>query len=311
MLINMDPPQHTRYRRLISRAFAARAIERLEPAIREIARDCLARVRPGHTCDFVEAVAAPLPNRVIFELLGVPLADRDRLIAQANVMIDQSGTEAALGAAMGTYSYALQLAAERRRQPGDDLVTQLVRAEVDGERLSDPEITAFFLLLVVAGTETTRNLISGGLVTLLENPGELSRMRADRALLPSAIEEMLRHVSPVTQFRRTANRDAEFQGQKLREGDMVVLAHASANRDEAVFADPDRFDVGRAPNPHLAFGLGAHLCIGAALARMEGRVLYEELLARFGAAELDGAAVRVRSNFINGYRHLPVRFASP
>jgi cytochrome P450 len=181
-------------------------------------------------------------------------------------------------------------------------------AEVDGERLSDGEFNAFFLLLVVAGNETTRNLISGGLLELLENPDQFSHLRSDLSLLPQAVEEMLRRVSPIAQFRRTANRDVELHGKTIREGDKVILAHASANHDERVFQHPQRFDVTRAPNPHVAFGVGPHLCIGASLARLEARGMFEELLPRWSEVALDGAVERTRSNFVNGVRAMPVRF---
>jgi len=308
ILINMDPPQHTRYRKLISQAFAPRAIERLEPRVRELCRAILDGVAGRERCDFVGDVASALPMRVIFELLGVPEADQLPLGELSNRMIDRAGSDEGLGAAMSMYSYSFELATARRKAPGDDIVSQLLSAQVDGERLTDGEFNAFFLLLVVAGNETTRNLVSGGLLELLGHPDQLARLRAERALLPPAVEEMLRRVSPIAQFRRTAGRDIVLHGKTIREGDKVILAHVSANHDERVFPDPQRFDVARAENPHVAFGVGAHLCIGAALARLEARVMFEELLGRWQDVELAGEVTRTRSNFIHGLRSMPVRF---
>lgn len=308
MLLNMDPPAHTRYRRLISRSFASRAVEQLEPRVQQMCRELIDRIAARGSCEFVEDVASPLPMRVIFALLGVPEADWQNLVALSNHMIDNAGTDAAFGAALSMYSYSDQLASARRGSPGDDLISQLLTAEVNGDKLTQPEFNAFFLLLVVAGNETTRNLISGGLLALLENPEQLERLRQDRSLLPSAIEEMLRYVAPVVQFRRTAARDIELHDQHLREGDRVILSFSSANRDERVFTDPDRFDITRSPNPHVAFGVGPHLCIGASLARLEARCLFDELLPRLSELALDGPVVRARSCLINGIKSLPLRF---
>jgi cholest-4-en-3-one 26-monooxygenase len=308
MLINMDPPQHTRYRRLISRGFSYRVIDRLEPWVRSLTTSILDEILPRGGCDLVADLASRLPVAVIMELLGVPEGDRARLIQYSNDMILHAGQEGALAAAMMMYSYGFQFSAERRAHPGDDLTSRLLSAEIDGERLSDAEFNAFFLLLVVAGNETTRNLISGGMLALIDHPDQLALLHREQGLVGGAVEELLRYVSPVAQFRRTANRDVELHGQRIREGDKVILAHASANRDERVFADPDRLDVRRSPNPHLAFGVGAHLCIGASLARLEARVVLEELLRRADAIELAGPVSRMSSNFINGLHAMPVRF---
>jgi cytochrome P450 len=307
MLINMDPPQHSRYRRLISRGLSIRVVERLEPWVRALCGELLDRVIEGGTCEFVSQVATPIPVAVIMEMLGVPEPDRAPLIRYSNEMIRHAGTELAQAAAMQMYSYGFQFSAARRQAPGEDLTSQLLLAEVDGERLTDVDFNAFFLLLVVAGNETTRNLISGGLLALLAHPGELARLRADRSLLPTAVDELLRYVSPITQFRRTAQREVELAGQKLRAGDKVILAHASANRDERVFTAPERLDLGRTPNPHLAFGFGAHLCLGASLARLEARVMLEELLIRTKDIELCGPVTRLPSNFVNSIESMPVR----
>jgi cholest-4-en-3-one 26-monooxygenase len=209
---------------------------------------------------------------------------------------------------MELYAYAAQLADQKRANPSDDLISVLSQAEVDGERLSGLEIDLFFLLLSVAGNETTRNLISHGLVALLEYPDQLARLRANPELMGSAIEEMLRWASPVMQFRRTAMVDHELCGQPIKDGDKIVFWHISANRDETKFADPFTFDVARSPNEHVAFGGGGpHFCLGANLARMEIRVMFEELLARFPEMEITGEVSRLRSNFINGIKHVPLR----
>jgi cytochrome P450 len=314
MLLNMDPPDHTRYRRLLTRGFAVRAVERLEARVRALAAALVDQVAPRGECDFVADVAVELPLQVILELLGVPEADRRRLFVLSNQMIapdDESvgqGRMVQMSSAMEMYGYAFQLATERRANPGDDLVSHLVQAEVDGERLTDGEINAFFLLLVVAGNETTRNLLSGGLQALFEHPDERARLFADPSLLPGAVEEMLRWVSPIKQFRRTANCDFELHGQKLRAGDRVILAHVSANYDERVFAHPERFDGRRSPNPHVAFGVGPHLCLGAALARLEARVMFEEIIRRLPDIAPAGPVRHLRSNFVNGFTSLPVRF---
>ncbi|MGH7858545.1 MAG: cytochrome P450, partial [Candidatus Binatia bacterium] len=212
-------------------------------------------------------------------------------------------------AASEMYMYSNRLAEERRKNPKDDLVSILMDGEVGGEKLTELEFDLFFLLLAVAGNETTRNLISGGMLQLIEHPDQRDRLARDPSLIPTAVEEMLRVVSPVMHFRRTATRDTELRGQKIREGDKVVMWYVSANRDEDVFPDPDRFDVGRQPNDHLAFGLGTHFCLGNNLARLEIRVMFEELLRRLPDIELAGDVRRLRSAFINGVKSMPVRFS--
>jgi cholest-4-en-3-one 26-monooxygenase len=314
ILLNMDPPDHTRYRRLLTRGFAARAIDKLEPRIRAMAVSLVDKVAPLGSCDFVNEIACDLPLQVILELLGVPEPDRHRLFVLSNQMIapdDEQlgqGDDVAMRSAMEMYSYAFALASERRAHPGDDLISHLIGAEVEGERLTDGEINAFFLLLVVAGNETTRNLLSGGLQALFDHPEARARVQSERGLLPSAVEEMLRYVSPIKQFRRTANCDIELHGQKIRAGDKVILAHVSANHDERVFAHPERFDPTRSPNPHVAFGVGAHLCLGAALARLEARIMFEEIFRRLPDIAPAGPPRHLRSNFVNGFTSLPVRF---
>lgn len=220
--------------------------------------------------------------------------------------------EDARQASLELYMYANRLAVERKNNPRGDIVSSLLQADVDGEALAEPEFDAFFLLLAVAGNETTRNTISGGMLALIEHRDQAERLRRDRSLMPTAVDEMLRWVSPVMQFRRTATRDTEIRGQKVREEDRVVIYYASANRDEEVFPDADVFDVSRAPNDHVAFGPGGpHFCLGANLARLEIRVIFEELLHRLPDIGLAGPIERLRSNFISGIKHMPVRFAPP
>jgi cholest-4-en-3-one 26-monooxygenase len=210
---------------------------------------------------------------------------------------------------MELFAYADELCAKKRLDPHADLFSVLTQAEIEGDQLSQLELDLFFLLLSVAGNETTRNLISGAMVAFFDNPDQWERLRSDRTLLPSAIEEMLRFVSPVMHFRRQATGDVVIGDQKIADGDKVVFWHVSANRDESVFTDPDAFDIGRAPNNHMAFGGGGpHFCLGANLARMEIRVMFDRLLDRLPDIRLNGEVQRLRSNFINGVKHLPVGF---
>ncbi len=315
LLINQDSPQHTKYRRLVSRAFTPRMIRALEPHIREVTAQIIDRIAPRGECDFVTDVAAELPLQAIVEMMGVPLEDRHRVFEWSNKMIGHDDPEYAVDpdtprlASLELYQYAHGLAAERRRRPRDDILSVLLQADVDGEALSEPEFDAFFLLLAVAGNETTRNTISGGLLALIEHPDQRQRLQADPTLMPAAVEELLRWVTPVMQFRRTATRDTVLRGQKVREGDKIILYYPSGNRDEDAFPEPDRLDLGRTPNDHVAFGPGGpHFCLGANLARLEIRVMFEELLSRLPDIELAGPVERLRSNFINGIKHMPVRF---
>jgi len=314
LMLNMDPPRHTRIRSLVNKGFTPRMAARLEPRVRLVTTRILDAIAPLGECDFVTSVAAELPLQVIAELLGVPLEDRHQLFTWSNQLIgfddpEYAGSlETSRQVALEVYLYANRLAAERRKSPLNDLVSTLVHAEVDGRKLTEMEFDLFFLLLMVAGNETTRNSISGGLLALLEHPEQKARLLADASLIPTAVEEMLRWVTPVMHFRRTATRDTEIGGQRIRAGDKLMLFYPSANRDEEVFPDPFRFDVSRQPNEHLAFGIGEHYCLGANLARLEIRVLFEELLRRLPDIDLAGPPVRLRSSFINGIKHMPVRF---
>jgi len=319
MMLNMDPPMHTRYRRLVNKGFTPRMIDSLEATIRERTRSILDTVGPRGECDFVVDVAAELPLQVIADILGVPQADRYKMFDWSNRMIGSDDPEFGVSqeeaqvASMELFSYAAMLAEQKRAQDprGTDLISVLSEAEVDGERLTQLEIDLFFMLLTVAGNETTRNLISHGIVQLLEHPDQLAKVQANRDLLPGAVDEMLRCASPVMHFRRTATKDVVIRDTTIAEGDKVVIWYVSANRDESVFDDPMRFDIERSPNEHVAFGGGGpHFCLGANLARMEIRVIFEELLDRWHDLELAGEPSRLRSNFINGIKHIPLRFAA-
>jgi cholest-4-en-3-one 26-monooxygenase len=311
----MDPPTHTKHRRLVSLGFSGKVIRNLEQHVRDITKDIIDEVAPLGACDFVDRISAELPLRVIVEMVGVPREDRRKVLDWSNTMIafddpeyGGGAREKGMMAAAELFMYANELAEEREKNPSDDIVSLLMHADVDGERLSRADFSSFFMLLLVAGNETTRNLISGGMLALIEHPRERARLMADRALLPTAIEEMLRWVSPVNVFRRTATRDTEIRGQKIREGEKVALFYASANRDEDAFPNPNVFDLGRTPNDHLAFGIGPHFCLGANLARLEIRVMFEEILRRLPDIELAGTPERLRSYFINGIKRMPVRF---
>ncbi len=314
MMVNMDPPKHAKLRSLVNKGFTPRMIGRLEPHVREIARSIIDNVAPKGECDFVSDVAAELPLQVIAELMGVPHSDRRMLFDWSNRLIGfddpefQQSLDDGKAAAAEVYMYANQLAVERRDSAGDDIVSVLMNAEVDGQKLTEMEFDLFFLLLIVAGNETTRNLISGGMRALIEHPDQRARLLADPSLIATAVDEMLRWVTPVMEFRRTATRDTELRGQKIREGDKIGIFYVSANRDEDVFPNPDAFDVGRTPNEHLAFGIGEHFCLGANLARLEIRVMFEELLRRLPNIELAGPVERLRSSFINGIKRMPVQF---
>ena len=312
-LIHMDPPRHSKLRNLVNRGFTPRMTSHMEPHVRELAREVVDRVAKDGACDFVTSIAAELPLLVIAELLGVPREDRLKLFTWSNRLIgaedpDYGSPVDAQLAVMELFQYGAWLAEQRRVEPKVDIVSKLVHADLDGEKLGGLDFNMFFFLLVIAGNETTRNAISGGMEALCEHPEERTKLVARPALLGTAVDEIVRWVTPVMQFRRTATRDVELGGQKIRENDKVVMYYGSANRDPLAFTEPERFDVSREPNPHLGFGIGVHFCLGASLARLEMRVMFEELLRRLPDVELDGPVARLRSNFINGIKSMPVRF---
>jgi len=313
MMLNMDPPMHTRYRLLINKGFTPRMVSRLEGNIRSMTNRILDEVIERGECDFVTDIAAELPLQVIADLMGVPQEDRHLVFDWSNRMVGsqdpeyQDSPESAMLASMELYSYAHGLADVKRADPHDDLLSVLTGVEVNGEKLSELELDMFFMLLAVAGNETTRNLIAHAVDALLDHPDQYNELVADRSLLPDAVEEFLRWGSPVMHFRRTVATDTDVNGFPVKEGDKVVIWYVSANRDETVFDDPYRFDIRRNPNPHVAFGGGGpHFCLGANLARLEIRVMFEEILRRIPDLQRRGPTQRLRSNFINGIKHLPV-----
>ncbi|MGH3319576.1 MAG: cytochrome P450 [Streptosporangiaceae bacterium] len=318
MMLNLDPPDHTRLRGLVNRGFTPRMVGRLEERIEAISVDIVDRAVERGECDFVTAVAAELPLAVIAELMGVPHEDRRRIFTWSNRMIGSGDAEYGTSPADGTdaaaeiLNYAAALGERKRRCPADDIVSKLAGPDEGGKELSELEFGMFFVLLAVAGNETTRNAISGGMLALVEHPDQWARLKADRTLLATAADEIVRWVSPITQFRRTALRDAEVAGQPIRQGEKVVMFYPSANRDESVFADPDAFDIARSPNPHVGFGGGGpHFCLGSHLARLEIQVMFRTLLHRVDRVELAaGETRRLRSNFINGIKEMPVRLVA-
>lgn len=314
LLLNMDPPDHRRFRSLVNKAFTPRMVQSLLPRVERMARRIVDRVCERGECDFVADVASHLPMEVICEMMGVPDEDRQAIYDLTNRLIGfddpefQTSPEDGKLAAIEMFVYAGKMAERARRTPGDDLTSTLLAAEVDGHRLSELEFNSFFMLLCVAGNETTRTVTTHGMHALIQHRDQMERVQRDPSLLPTAVEEVLRYEPAVHYFRRTALQDVDLGGERIREGDKVTLWYPSANRDEAVFADPDRFDVGRTPNDHLAFGVGEHFCLGSHLARMELRVVFREVLARLPDIDLAGPVRRLRSNFVNGVKSMPVRF---
>jgi cytochrome P450 family 142 subfamily A polypeptide 1 len=317
-MINLDDPQHRRRRGLVSKGFTPRRVAAHEPRIRALCRTLLARARERERFDFVHEVAAPLPMEMIGDLLGIEPEDRAQLQRWSDDLIagtSASAPPAALAAAIAAFGewseYARRVIDGRRRGvvparsptgSSEDLMSVLVRAEIDGERLSEEDLIQEGLLILVGGNETTRHVLTGGCEALLRHPDQRRWLAEDPARIPAAVEEMLRWVTPIQNMNRTATADVVLRGRTIRAGDKVLLLYPSANRDERVFAEPFRFDVRRDPNPHLAFGIGAHFCLGASLARLELRVLFEELLAMLPDLELvsDAPLAASPSNFIRG-----------
>ncbi len=314
LMLNMDPPAHRRFRNIVNKAFTPRMVAALLPRVRRMARRIVNGVCEKGECEFVNDVAAHLPMEVICEMMGIPEEDRAGIYEATNKLIGfddpeyRSSVDDARHASLAMFLYAAKMAERARREPGDDLATTLLQAEVDGQKLSELEYNSFFMLLCVAGNETTRTVTSNGTLALLQHPDQRRRVQQDPGLLDSAVEEILRFEPAVHYFRRTARRDVEIRGQRIREGEKVTLWYPAANRDEDVFADPDVFDVGRTPNDHLAFGIGEHFCLGANLARMELRLILGEVIRRLPDLELAAPVRRLRSNFVNGVKEMRVRF---
>jgi cholest-4-en-3-one 26-monooxygenase len=315
LMLTMDPPDHTRYRKLVNKGFTPRMINAMEEKVRLAAKRIIAEGVEKGEVDWVVDVAAELPLQVIADLIGVPQERRHDLFHWSNQMIsggedpEYSFSQEEVGSAyIGMFGLAQQLADERRKNPEADIITTLLNSEVDGHTLSDMDFNMFFLLLAVAGNETTRNALAHGMNAFLEHPDQYQMLVEDPELVSSATEEVLRWASPVMYFRRNVTEDVEIRGQQIKAGDKVSIWYASANRDEEKFEDPFRFDITRNPNDHIAFGGGgAHFCLGASLARQEIRLLFEELVQQAPKIEQLGAPDRLRSNFIGGIKHLPVR----
>lgn len=316
-LLNMNPPEHGAYRAVTSRRFTPRAVQQLKSQIERITSEVLDDIADREECDFVTEVSAKLPLAVIAEMFGIPRADWAMMFRLSNTMIGPTDPEYASSdtikktlelARLEFFQYFSQLCEDRRKSPRDDLASVLANSHVTGEPLPPFELMSYFALLIIAGNETTRNATTGGLHALIDHPDQWERLKRDPSLVSGAVEEIIRWTSPVIQFTRIATADAELHGRKIREGDMLTLFYPSANRDEDVFERPFTFDIGRSPNYHLAFGIGEHYCLGANLARLELQVMFRQLAERLGSVELAGPVQRMRSNFVGGIKHMPIRY---
>jgi cytochrome P450 family 142 subfamily A polypeptide 1 len=318
MMIDLDAPEHVRRRRLVSSGFTPRRVREMEDHVRGICNWVIDQICERGACDFVREIAAPLPLVAIGDMLGVAPEDRADLLRWSEEMLaSQGGTsiEALEGAAVafGEYSDYIHPIFEERRESksSDDLVGVLCHAEIDGDTLDDASLVHETLLILIGGDETTRHVISGGMQELLQHPDQLKRLQSDPSLLPCAVEEMLRWVSPIKNMARVATRDVELLGQQIKEGQELLLLYPSANRDREVFSEPEHFDSARDPNPHVAFGFGAHFCLGNQLARLEMRIMFEQLFARLPDLTLvdDSPLPRRQANFITGFESMPVTFS--
>lgn len=312
-MITMDPPMHTEFRRFAAPFFTLRAVRGLQSRIRELASAILDDAEKKNDCDFMVDVAARLPIAVLCDILGVPDEDHGKIFDWSNKMVGIDDPELnpdrmeAFGTMMEVFAYGQYLTQQRREQPSDDLMSAMANAKFEGVDIPDVLMDGFFLLMVIAGNETTRNTITGGLEALFQHRDQFDLLLQDTSLIPSAVEEILRWVSPVMHMRRTATRDTEIRGVSISEGDKVVMWYGAANHDEEIFENPHVFDVKRSPNEHIAFGIGRHRCLGMTLAQAQLRTIYHELLTRFPNMELTGEVKHLRSNFINGIREMPVR----
>jgi cytochrome P450 len=316
-LLNMDPPEHGRYRNLLSQHFTPKALEAKRAAVGRIVDETLARAAERTELDFVEAVAAIVPLAVIAEMLGIPRADWQRLFELSNTLLGAADPEYQHGATLAEtaararqefFEYFQALSHARRREPRDDFISALATATIDGAPLPEWELLSYYVLLLVAGNETTRNATSGGLLALIENPDELAKLRRDPGLVPSAVEEIVRWVSPVIQFCRTALEDVEIGGTTIAKDEACAIFYPSANRDEDVFPDPFAFRVDRTPNEHYGFGIGVHFCLGANLARLELQEIFHRLVARLEHVEPAGPVERMHSSFVGGIKRMPLRW---
>ena len=311
LMIFNDPPRHRELRSLVKAGFTPHAIEKLAPGLRALAQGIVDAVPAGAEINFAEAVAAPLPTIVIAQLIGAPAEDWDRFRRWSDAIIGYQDPEESMHpeqAHAELHSYFMKLIAIRKEAPRDDLLSNLVAAQREGAPVTDEDLYCLCWLLLVAGNETTRNLIALGTRALLEHPDQLEQLQANPSLLPCAIEEMLRWCSPVTHMVRAANCDVAIRGETIRAGEHVVMLYGAANRDEDVFGpDAESFVVTRHPNRHIQFGFGEHICIGAHLARLEARVVFEALLPRLEGARLVGPVRRVLASMVPGVKHMPVR----
>lgn len=316
MMLMMDPPRHTQFRRLISREFTRGPAAALRPRVLELAATILDKVSTGthggySECDFVSEVAGELPSYVIADLMGIPLEDGRTLYGLTEILHSAPETleaGAQIRAGMEMFAYAANVYQQKLAHPTRDLASQIVHAEVEGHKLDLIDFQLFFMLLIDAGGDTTRNLVAGGLHRLLQHPEYLARLRADTALIPAARDEMLRVVSPVIYMRRTAKQDVQLGDVQIRAGDKVVRYFGAANHDPARFSNPHRFDIERTPNPQIAFGTGAHVCLGQHIARIEIDCMFESVFARLHDIALIGEPEWLASNFISGIRSMPIRF---
>ena len=325
-ILNMDPPDHGKYRNLVSRKFTPRGLAVLEPLVEsmsasiidDVATRLVDSISGRGECDFVTDLAAKLPVFGICEMCGVPQEDGELMFKWTNETIGaadpeyqqgRSAMETGRNAMMQMFGYFTNMLAQRKQEPRDDLISVLIRSEIDGEPISDFDILSYCFLLIVAGNETTRNATSGGMLALIENPEQMEMLRVDSSLADTAVEEILRWTSPVVHFVRTATQETEIRGQRIRPGESVAMFYPSANRDEDVFVDPYQFDIRRTPNDHLAFGgYGEHFCLGANLARLELRTIFRELLNRLPEIEVAGPVERLHSTLVGGIKHMPVKF---
>jgi cholest-4-en-3-one 26-monooxygenase len=321
IMLNMDPPKHRQYRAIVNKAFTPRMVHGLEGAVDKMIDQIIDNVIEKGECDFVDELAAPLPMKVICEMMGVPEEDRRAIYELGNRMVgfddpelQGDGTAPALTSEAGQqasaemFMYAAKLAEKARTHPADDLATALLNAEVDGHRLSELEFNSFFMLLAIAGNETTRTVTSNGMLDFIRNPDQRQKLIDDPGLIDTAVEEVLRHEPAVHSFRRTAMADTEIRGVKIPAGDKIIMWYPAVNRDEDVFENPDAFDITRSPNDHLSFGIGEHFCLGANLARMELRKIFGGLMRRLPDIELAAEPRRLRSTFINGVKEMQVKF---
>ena len=315
-LLNMNPPEHTGYRGVVNKRFTPRSVQQLTSGIERITTEVLDELAGRDECDFVTEVSAKLPLAVIAEMFGIPRADWPLMFRLSNEMIGPTDPEYAGAdtivetlerARMEFFQYFNGLVEDRRKHPRDDLSSALANGLVNGEPLPIFELMSYFALLIIAGNETTRNATTGGLHAFINNPDQWAKLKRDPALIPTAVEEIVRWTSPVIQFTRKATADTEIHGHKIRAGDLLALFYPSANRDESVFAAPNHFDITRYPNHHIAFGIGEHFCLGANLARLELQVMFRQLAERLESVEMAGPIQRMRSSFVGGIKHMPVR----